>query len=68
MGIDAHEAKGVCYVLGAAMEGIIYQSIIRGSPDLREVGSDPEAIIQTIVWLWYRAIFLEAPSVALPTS
>lgn len=59
--IPSAEAKDYCYILGAAMEGIIYQAIIRDNPDLKHISSNTRSITETIARLWYRTIFLEAP-------
>lgn len=59
--IPDKKAKEYCYVLGAAMEGIIYQAIIRGNPDLKNLSLNTKSITETIARLWYRTIFLQPP-------
>ena len=59
-GMSADEARDYCYILGAAMEGILYQAAVRNTPDLRKIGESAKSITDTILQLWYRSIFLKA--------
>lgn len=56
-GMNAGEAREFCYILGAAMEGILYQATIRNTPDLRKSAKSAQSITDTILQLWCRAIF-----------
>lgn len=60
-GVSKADAERFCYVLGAAMEGIIYQSTIRNMADIKSIGSSAEDIAETIALTWYRFIFLDVP-------
>lgn len=53
------EAERLGYILGAAMEGIVYQSVIRKVPDLRAFSSTTREITETVAATLYRMIFLE---------
>ena len=57
---DAAERMG--FVLGAMTEGVIFQSLIRRTDDLLELGSSPNDIAEFISVMWYRAIFLKDPA------
>jgi len=57
-------ARKTAFVLGAMTEGIIYQSLIRHTEDLLQLGRSPEAISEVIAIMWYRAIFFENPPAA----
>jgi AcrR family transcriptional regulator len=61
-GMSPEEARDFCYILGAAMEGILYQATVRNTIDLRKIGQSAESITDTILQLWYRAIFLRSIS------
>ena len=58
---DSAERMG--FVLGAMTEGVVYQSLIRRTPDLLEIGRSPDDIAEVISVMWYRAIFLSDPPV-----
>lgn len=60
-GCDAAQARRMGFVLGAMTEGVIYQTLIRRTADLIELGSRPEDIADVLASMWYRAIFLENP-------
>jgi AcrR family transcriptional regulator len=60
-GMSKRDSENMGYILGAAMEGIIYQAAIRSNRDIINVGPDAKSIAQTISMLWYRIIFLEPP-------
>ena len=60
-GMPAKEAKDLCFILGAAAEGIIYQALVRGTPDLNKLAGNANTLSETIAKMWYRSIFLEAP-------
>ncbi len=60
-GVGAKEAKDHCFILGAAAEGIIYQALVRGAPDLKKLAGNSKTLSETIAAMWYRSIFLEAP-------
>ncbi|RMF07416.1 MAG: hypothetical protein D6763_12410, partial [Alphaproteobacteria bacterium] len=60
-GFSKTQAKSMAYVLGAMTEGVIYQSLVRGTEDLVKIGKTPEEIAEVISVMWYRAIFLSAP-------
>jgi AcrR family transcriptional regulator len=60
-GFDRPHAERMGFVLGAMVEGVIYQALIRRTEDLFEFGSDPENIAEAMAVMWYRAIFLEDP-------
>lgn len=64
-GFSESHAQRMGFVLGAMVEGVIYQALIRHTEDLFEFGSDPEDIAETMAVMWYRAIFLENPPVEL---
>lgn len=59
---SARDAERLCYVLGAVMEGIIYQAIVRNTPDLKRVGASAKSIAKTVTDIWFRIIFLEDPT------
>ncbi|MDB5365509.1 MAG: hypothetical protein JWM77_1436 [Rhodospirillales bacterium] len=67
-GHNKREAKEFCYILGAAMEGIIYQSIIRNTPDLKKIASSAASITEIITKMWYRVIFLDSPAKRSPAA
>ena len=60
-GMPAKEAKDLCFILGAAAEGIIYQALVRGTLDLNKLAGNANTLSETIAKMWYRSIFLEAP-------
>jgi AcrR family transcriptional regulator len=61
-GRSERDAEQLCYVLGAVMEGIIYQAIVRNTPDLKRVGASARSIAETVTDVWFRIIFLEDPA------
>jgi len=60
-GFECSHAERLGFVLGAMMEGVIYQALIRHTDDLFEFGSEPEVIAEISAVMWYRAIFLKNP-------
>ena len=60
-GFERSYAERMGFVLGAMIEGVIYQALIRHTDDLFEFGSEPEDIAETSAVMSYRAIFLENP-------
>jgi TetR/AcrR family transcriptional regulator, ethionamide resistance regulator len=61
IGCDAAHARRMGFMLGAMTEGVVYQSLIRRTADLVEMGGRPEDIADLLAVMWYRAIFLEDP-------
>jgi len=61
-GFEQSHAKRMGFVLGAMVEGVIYQALIRRTEDLFEFGSEPEDIAETMAVMWYRVIFLKNPA------
>ena len=55
------QARRMGFVLGAMTEGVVYQSLIRHTEDLIDLGDRPEDIAEVIATMWYRTIFLENP-------
>jgi len=60
---EPRRARRMAYVLGAMMEGVVYQALIRHTEDLYHFGREPEDIAEVCAVMWYRAIFLEEPPV-----
>lgn len=60
-GCDTINTERIAFMLGAMMEGVIYQALIRGTEDLLELGGKPDDIADVLAVMWYRAIFLEDP-------
>ena len=61
VGMKRVEAERIASLLGAITEGVIYQDLVRGSPDLQRFGDKPEVITEIIATIWYRFVFLELP-------
>lgn len=64
-GFERSHAERMGFVLGAMIEGVIYQALIRHTDDLFEFGSEPKDIAETSAVMWYRAIFLTNPPINL---
>ena len=64
-GFERSNAERMGFVLGAMIEGVIYQALIRRTDDLFEFGSEPKDIAETSAVMWYRAIFLRNPPMKL---
>jgi AcrR family transcriptional regulator len=61
LGCDMAHARRMGYLLGAMTEGVIYQALIRRTPDILEMGDRPDDIADVLAVMWYRAIFFEDP-------
>ena len=64
-GFERSHAERMGFVLGAMIEGVIYQALIRHTDDLFEFGGKPEDIAEISAVMWYRTIFLDNPPLDL---
>lgn len=57
------EAQSLCFTLGAVTEGLLYQALVRRTPDLIGVtGGTTAGLARLTATMWHRIIFLNGPA------